>query len=329
MNKPFSPTEFGPFLEHVGPHAVFFDEFGKIYNNEDLQAQLLPFFDSAHAAKRLVVVTDNSDRSISDANRNRPGRFHYLWRFIGLEQEFVRAYIDDYLVAPFEYKEAILQRAEDMRTELSFDILRALVWEANTYHGTLSPAEVLAPLNAEVKPVSYGWAVTFMWSEPFPEVSFMTNTMQYARNVSEVREEASLYSVTILVKRETPKNTLRNPGAEEDENDNDDKNENDSDCPSSDELVQLNYWDHKNFSRYASNFNYPEQFLIQETEKRLVYRFPFVDEGRVNFSLMRELGIFGHVSSNHIVKAFKQKKNLHLDLVLERVKRDTFRSWTV
>jgi hypothetical protein len=326
MNKPFSPSEFGPFLDYVGPHAVFFDEFGKIYNDADLQAQLLPFFDSAHAAKRLVVVTDNTDHAVSDANRNRPGRFHYLWRFSGLEEAFVRDYINDHLTAPAEYREAVLQRAEDMRSELSFDILRALVWECNNYHTELSPADVLAPLNAEVKPVSYGWSVSFEWSEPFAAVGFLCNASKYAENVEEIIESAGLYSVTVLVKREHPKKPFN---AESGEDEDEDIDEDYSNSMTDEEFAQTNYWDSTKFQRYSTSFNFPSSFLVQETAKKLQYRFPIVVNGRLDFALLRDLNLFSYLSASHLVKEFRKHQNLELSLFLERKNREVFRSWAM
>ncbi|MDH2391601.1 AAA family ATPase [Streptomyces sp. HNM0663] len=79
------------FLDELGEVVVVFDEFEKIFSNEDdeSQNQFLSLFDGLSTTKRLYVLSVNELHRVNDYMLNRPGRFHYHMRFSYPEPETV------------------------------------------------------------------------------------------------------------------------------------------------------------------------------------------------------------------------------------------------
>lgn len=77
------------YLEGIEQEVmVLFDEFDKTFGEvkqsdgeASPQAHLLSLFDSVSGGKKLFVITCNELRKLNDYLINRPGRFHYHFRF--------------------------------------------------------------------------------------------------------------------------------------------------------------------------------------------------------------------------------------------------------
>lgn len=79
---------------------VLFDEFDKTFGDVrvsdgevEAQAALLGLFDGIKKGKKLFVITCNDIRKLSDFIVNRPGRFHYHFRFEYPSAGEIRTYL--------------------------------------------------------------------------------------------------------------------------------------------------------------------------------------------------------------------------------------------
>lgn len=93
------------FIESIEQECVvLFDEFDKTFKNthdHDDQSALLTLFDGTAGGKKLFIVTCNELYRLSDFIVNRPGRFHYHFRFNYPEPDDIRAYLKDKLKPEF------------------------------------------------------------------------------------------------------------------------------------------------------------------------------------------------------------------------------------
>lgn len=136
VERAYNGTAFIDFLNNIGECALFFDEFGKVFNKEvdmngnehdDAQNGLLSVFDGAHTIKRLILLTENETYKINEYMLNRPGRIFYHFKYSKLEENLVREFCEANKI-PEDVIESILLRIESSR-EFSFDALKAVVEE--------------------------------------------------------------------------------------------------------------------------------------------------------------------------------------------------------
>ena len=112
---------------------VLFDEFDKTFkaNREnDGQAKLLSLFDGTAGGKKLYIVTCNELHGLNDYIVNRPGRFHYHFRFEYPTAADIREYLQDKVDAKY-YGEIDKVIAFAGRINLNYDCLRAIAFELN------------------------------------------------------------------------------------------------------------------------------------------------------------------------------------------------------
>ena len=103
--------------------VVLFDEFDKTFNGgkdnnnnaKDPQTEMLTLFDGINSGKKLFIVTCNDLKGLNDYLVNRPGRFHYHFRFDYPQSEYWKE-IDE--VISFSKK-----------ISLNFDCLRSIAFE--------------------------------------------------------------------------------------------------------------------------------------------------------------------------------------------------------
>lgn len=124
------------YIESIDQEAVIlFDEFDKTFgsirpgeNEADPQSGLLSLFDGTSDGKKLFIITCNSLYNLSDYLVNRPGRFHYHFRFDYPYSEDIREYLTDKLEARChgEIEKVILF---SKKVALNYDCLRAIAFE--------------------------------------------------------------------------------------------------------------------------------------------------------------------------------------------------------
>ena len=122
------------FIDSIEQECVIlFDEFDKTYRSNrdnDEQAALLSLFDGTSGGKKLFVVTCNELYGLNNFIINRPGRFHYHFRFDYPTPENIREYLTDKLCE--RYHGEINKVIEFSRkVSLNYDCLRAIAFELN------------------------------------------------------------------------------------------------------------------------------------------------------------------------------------------------------
>ena len=127
------------YLESIEQEViVLFDEFDKTFGEvhsrdgeASPQSELLTLFDGVSPGKKLFVITCNELRKLNDYLINRPGRFHYHFRFDYPSAEEVRQYLTDKLPAE-QYGQIDEVVAFSKKVNLNYDCLRAIAFEIRT-----------------------------------------------------------------------------------------------------------------------------------------------------------------------------------------------------
>lgn len=122
------------FLENIDQECVvLFDEFDKNFSKHDMggeQSKLLSLFDGTAGGKKMFLVTCNELYGLNQFIINRPGRFHYHFRFGYPKAEEIREYLQDKLSEAY-YGEIDKVIAFAARVNLNYDCLRAIAFELN------------------------------------------------------------------------------------------------------------------------------------------------------------------------------------------------------
>lgn len=131
---------------------VLFDEFDKTFGDVrpsegevEPQAALLSLFDGLSRGKKLFVITCNDIRRLNDFIVNRPGRFHYHFRFDYPSADEIRTYLHDNLVEK-HYHEIEPIVTFSRKVDLNYDCLRAIVFEVNngeSFHSAIEDLNIL------------------------------------------------------------------------------------------------------------------------------------------------------------------------------------------
>lgn len=131
VNTPFCGAEFNLFIQQIDvPAVVVFDEFEKLYDDED-QEKMLTLLDGLFSSKKLFILTANNMWRIDQHIINRPGRIFYHIKYAGLELDFIREYCEDVLKDKSQI--AAVCRISRHFFAFNFDMLKALVEEMNRF----------------------------------------------------------------------------------------------------------------------------------------------------------------------------------------------------
>ena len=145
INSALAGEAFNTFMQSIEQDiVVLFDEFEKVYDDQEQQA-LLTLLDGVYPTKKLFVLTCNDKYRVNKHMKNRPGRIFYHLEYKGLDVEFVREYCQDNLIEKGHIEG--VERLSMLFAEFNFDMLKALVEEMNRYGET--PQEALKMLNAK------------------------------------------------------------------------------------------------------------------------------------------------------------------------------------
>lgn len=139
VNSAFSGDGFNKFIQAVDHDCVvIFDEFEKVYAEQEQQEQLLTLFDGVYSSKKLFILTANDRYKINNYMNNRPGRIYYSINYTGLSAEFIVEFCNDVLENK-KYVDQIVLFAS-LFQDFNFDMLKALCEELNRYGETLKEA---------------------------------------------------------------------------------------------------------------------------------------------------------------------------------------------
>lgn len=131
---------------------VLFDEFDKTFcdvkpleGEVEPQAALLGLFDGISQGRKLFVITCNDIRKLNDFIVNRPGRFHYHFRFEYPSDNEIRTYLYDKLGSAHHQEiESIV--AFSRKVDLNYDCLRAIAFELNSgesFHNAIRDLNII------------------------------------------------------------------------------------------------------------------------------------------------------------------------------------------
>jgi hypothetical protein len=156
VNRPYCGDEFNKFLQRIEQRCVvIFDEFEKVYNEDEDQEKLLTLFDGIYGTNKLFVLTSNDKYKIDKNMQNRPGRIWYQIDYKGLDESFVREYCEDNLEDKSRIDQIVM--VASLFRDFNFDMLKCIVEEINRYP-TIPTLEHLHDLN--IKP-EFGGSVTY------------------------------------------------------------------------------------------------------------------------------------------------------------------------
>jgi len=157
------------YLETIyQPCVIVLDEFEKIYpdmgktDKDDIEGQdsLLNLFDSTLAAKKLFLLTCNDVHNISEYLLNRPGRIHYHFKSNRLSISEIADYCGDNLLPELESMIPDICAMGARIPDFSYDMLRAVLFELNTYKCPLKEIQETLNINAEISS-PFNFKITF------------------------------------------------------------------------------------------------------------------------------------------------------------------------
>lgn len=123
------------FISSVDQECVIlFDEFDKTFkicDGNNPQDEMLTLFDGVISGKKMYIITCNKLNNLNDYLVNRPGRFHYHFRFNYPTPDEIRDYMKDKIESKFwgEIENVVMF---SKRTLINFDCLRAISFEINS-----------------------------------------------------------------------------------------------------------------------------------------------------------------------------------------------------
>ena len=164
------------FLESIDQEVVIlFDEFDKAFRasrEQDDQASLLTLFDGTAGGKKLFIITCNELYGLNEFIVNRPGRFHYHYRFDYPGPEEIREYLTD-KIGDQRYEDICEVVSFSQKISLNYDCLRAIAFELNS---GLTFSQAISDLNImNVTSEEYNVTLRFETGETLHEFRLRTN----------------------------------------------------------------------------------------------------------------------------------------------------------
>lgn len=143
------------YLETIEQEVVIlFDEFDKTFggsrssDGNTPQSSMLSLFDGLSVGKKLFVITCNQLSMLNDYLVNRPGRFHYHFRFDYPSPEEITTYLKDKIDSKY-YDEIPSVVFFSKKVNLNYDCLRAIAFELGKGHCFKEAIQDLNIVNVE------------------------------------------------------------------------------------------------------------------------------------------------------------------------------------
>lgn len=178
----------GRFIESIQQECVIlFDEFDKTFRNtkdDNDQARLLSLFDGTAGGKKLYLVTCNELYGLNNYIVNRPGRFHYHFRFDYPAPEDIREYLSDKLEVCYHNQiDSVVEFSR--KISLNYDCLRAIAFELN--NGSKF-SDAIADLNImTTEDEEYKVYLVFENGKAIHNLRYSTNLYDYDGTMSFIR----------------------------------------------------------------------------------------------------------------------------------------------
>jgi len=158
INEAWCGQEFNNLIANINqPALVIFDEFDKVYDGDD-QEDLLTLLDGTVETKKLFVLTTNSGY-VDPHLLNRPGRIYYKFSYEGIDEDFIREYLEDCLLNK-QHIENFVSIANNF-SSFTFDMMQAVVEEMNRYDESVETA--MQYLNVDISNEDYSYAVDVLY----------------------------------------------------------------------------------------------------------------------------------------------------------------------
>ena len=176
------------FIDSIDQECVIlFDEFDKTYRSNrdnDAQSTLLSLFDGTSGGKKLYIVTCNELYGLNNFIINRPGRFHYHFRFDYPTPEDIREYLTDKLGESYHGEiEKVIEFSR--KISLNYDCLRAIAFELNNGN---SFADSIADLNImTTEDEEYKVYLLFENGKSVHNLRYSTNLYDYDGSMTFIR----------------------------------------------------------------------------------------------------------------------------------------------
>jgi adenylate kinase family enzyme len=122
IDSELPPSLIRKYMKFIGPCALYFDEFGKYYKEEQRNGMLTFFSDTSHE-KVLFLVTSNTTMELNDFMIDRPSRFLFRINFDGVDAELMTEIIEDWKLEP-TISEYLIEYCKVHR--VSFDVINAI-----------------------------------------------------------------------------------------------------------------------------------------------------------------------------------------------------------
>lgn len=151
-----SEDNIGGFIKFLNlitvPAVIIFDEFEKAFDT-DAQNMLLTLFDGIGSTKKLFILTVNDPYRINQHMINRPGRIYYRFNYEGLDETFIKQYLNDNLINTDLIENTCDTIVRSFKNKFTFDMLQSAVEEMNRYNYNFQQA--VSDLNIDVESDSY------------------------------------------------------------------------------------------------------------------------------------------------------------------------------
>lgn len=142
---------------------ILFDEFDKTFSEKgdiDPQAEMLSLFDGTSNDKKCYCITCNNLRDLNEYLLNRPGRFHYHFRFDYPDNNEIEIYLKDQLQECY-YDEIKNVIRFSNTTNLNYDCLRAIAFELNNGYSFKEAIDDLNIINYNYHETNFTVTVAF------------------------------------------------------------------------------------------------------------------------------------------------------------------------
>lgn len=133
VEKQFDPMALNNFISSINRRCiVVFEEFDKVFTEEQCVDGLLTLLDGMHTSNKLYLFSTNDD--LPEYFCNRPSRIYYRFEFGNrLEASVVQQYLDDHLSEASAARRDEIMLIASIAEAFNFDMLQAIVEESNRY----------------------------------------------------------------------------------------------------------------------------------------------------------------------------------------------------
>lgn len=190
VNKGFGGEEFCTFIASIKQKAIIlFEEFDKNFSasshvdNEDEDSDqtvnsILSLLDGIYNSDKLYLFTSNS--GLPYYLHNRPSRVYYHYEYAPvLDSAIVEGYCKDNLHDPSDERIQNIVTMTAMAYEFSFDMLQAVVEEANRYPNQ-KIKELVQAINVDAQLANADFRLTFFYKpEDGSKETDITNLFGY------------------------------------------------------------------------------------------------------------------------------------------------------